>query len=291
MKKFGISRRGRLEAISIKNKEYMNRNWLYQKYEIEKLGAPEIARLCQCGDSVIYNWLNRFKIPRRNRSDAHFVTPVRNLTVAWLRKKYIDENLSCSDIAKISNCSRSSISRRLGKFGIPKKIIPKIQLKKSKIQKKSMSSKKMRKFLSNKMKKKWQDPEFREYMASVLKRRWNDPKCRADMIKKHYKKVRPTTPEKIFDEITPDNIKYVGNGSWWRKLPNGQYKNPDFKIKGQSKVIEIFGNYWHRKGTMYDNPSYLIELYKKVGIDCLIFWEREIHNNQSKVLEQTLRFI
>ncbi|KKK48176.1 hypothetical protein LCGC14_3147780 [marine sediment metagenome] len=45
---------------------------------------------------------------------------------------------------------------------------------------------------------------------------------------------------------------------------------PDFtNIKGQKKVIELFGDYWH----MGDNPQDKIDYYKQFGYDCLIIWE------------------
>lgn len=89
----------------------------------------------------------------------------------------------------------------------------------------------------------------------------------------------------------PKEVKYVGNRAWWRYLPNGHNKNPDFKITGQNKVIELFGDYFHRKGTPYDNPQELIDLYKQVGLDCLIFWEHEVYNSQEEVLKRVSNFI
>jgi len=94
-------------------------------------------------------------------------------------------------------------------------------------------------------------------------------------------------PEKILDDITPNSIRYVGNRMWWRKLPNGKYKNPDFKVTGQNKVIEVFGKYWHKN----DETKELIDLYKQIGIDCLIFWENEIYNQQDLIKDKIEKFI
>jgi len=100
-------------------------------------------------------------------------------------------------------------------------------------------------------------------------------------------KKKLTNPEKIFNELTPDIIRFTGNRVWWRKLPNGKYKNPDFKVTGKNKVIEVFGNYFHRN----DNPQDLINLYKQIGIDCLVIWENEIYNQPQLVLEKVNDFI
>lgn len=118
-----------------------------------------------------------------------------------------------------------------------------------------------------------------------LRDRWNDPnyaqKClRARIMKK------PTKLELFFDERTPSIVRYVGNGDWFIRT-NGHYHNPDFKISGQKKIIELWGNYWH-KGK---NPTELIEEYKIVGWDCLIFWESEVYNKIDIVLKKVKQFI
>jgi len=98
---------------------------------------------------------------------------------------------------------------------------------------------------------------------------------------------KPTYPERLFDSITSDIVQYVGNGTWWKKLSDGKNHNPDFKITGQNKVIEIFGDWWHRR----ENPQELIDLYKQVGLECLVFWEHEVYNNQEETLEKVNQFI
>ena len=85
-------------------------------------------------------------------------------------------------------------------------------------------------------------------------------------------KARPTRPEKIVDDITPDFVRYVGHGKFWRTLPDGKHKNPDFKIRGQNKVIEVWGDHWHRN----ESEQELINLYKEIGLECLIIRESEI---------------
>lgn len=103
--------------------------------------------------------------------------------------------------------------------------------------------------------------------------------------------LKPTRPERIFDSITPKSVKYVGDGNKWIKLKNGQNKNPDFVIDGQKKVIEVFGDYWHRKGTRNDDPQELIDSYKQVGLNCLVIWEHEIYKNIDLVKQKADNFI
>jgi len=91
--------------------------------------------------------------------------------------------------------------------------------------------------------------------------------------------------ERFFNEITPDNIRYVGDRKLWIKTKK-RNRNPDFIIKGQKKVIELFGDYWH-KG---ENPKYKIKEYNDVGYKCLILWESEIYNETGKILERVKEF-
>ena len=114
-----------------------------------------------------------------------------------------------------------------------------------------------------------------------------------------------TRPEIIFDEVTPDNIEYTGDRSLKIQTKKG-IRYPDFKVTGQNKVIEIFGNYWHnilkvKHFGKSDSPKDIIQEYKEVGIDCLVFWDYEIIRiNRFKgspkpdldsVLRRTLEFI
>jgi len=129
------------------------------------------------------------------------------------------------------------------------------------------------------------DPEFRKNISKQSKERWQNPKFREKMLKANTK--TPNKPETIINMITSGDIQYTGNRAFWRKiriLVNGEYvekyKNPDFKIKGQNKVIELYGDYWHKN----DNPDDLIEAYKEAGLDCLIIWEHELKDVDSVLI-------
>ena len=52
-------------------------------------------------------------------------------------------------------------------------------------------------------------------------------------------------------------------------------------------MIEIYGDYWHRN----DNPDNIIEEYKSVGLDCLVFWEHEVYKETDKVISKVKEFI
>jgi len=75
--------------------------------------------------------------------------------------------------------------------------------------------------------------------------------------------------------LAPDKIKYVGDSSFWL-LIGDRLINPDFLVEPfeeTKKVIEVFGEYWHYK----DNPQDRIDLFRSVGIDCVVFWGKELY--------------
>ena len=66
--------------------------------------------------------------------------------------------------------------------------------------------------------------------------------------------------------------KYTGNGV---VVISGLC--PDFtNCNGQKKVIEMFGDYWH-KG---QNPQDRIDKFESFGFGCLVIWESEIKDEE-----------
>jgi G:T-mismatch repair DNA endonuclease (very short patch repair protein) len=70
------------------------------------------------------------------------------------------------------------------------------------------------------------------------------------------------------------------------RFEDGRVKIPDFKVKGQPRVIEIYRNYWHgeefcKKNKLPDynyRPERLVEEYAKKDIECRVYWEAEIRD-------------
>jgi G:T-mismatch repair DNA endonuclease (very short patch repair protein) len=89
--------------------------------------------------------------------------------------------------------------------------------------------------------------------------------------------LHPNIPEKtvinLLNELFPKEYKYVGNFKFWL---GG--KNPDImNVNGQKKLIEVFGDYWHRG----ENPQNRIRHFKKYGFDTLVIWEKDIKNDDN----------
>lgn len=79
----------------------------------------------------------------------------------------------------------------------------------------------------------------------------------------------------ILNRIIPKEYKYVGQGDIWIE----RY-NPDFiNINGQKKIIELFGEYWHKLPEYIKRDKRKIKIYKKYGYDTLVIWTKELKNN------------
>ncbi|MDD5169791.1 MAG: hypothetical protein PHN75_13295 [Syntrophales bacterium] len=117
--------------------------------------------------------------------------------------------------------------------------------------------------------------ETRVRLSEARKANFRDP----EYLKRFYKSmnISPNKPEKkilsLLENLYPGEWKYTGDFSF---AING--KCPDFtNCNGQKKVIELYGDYWHRG----QNPQDRIDAFKPFGFDTLVIWERELKNMES----------
>lgn len=101
----------------------------------------------------------------------------------------------------------------------------------------------------------------------------------------YQQKMYRSSLEELIDTSTDDSVVYVGHGQFWVRFSN-RSKNPDFVIKNKDKVIELFGDFWHKD----DDPSTLIEEYNNAGYDCLVLWEKEIREGLLSSVRKINRF-
>jgi len=85
------------------------------------------------------------------------------------------------------------------------------------------------------------------------------------------KKRQPNKKEILLSNLLQELFlpyRYVGNGQF---ILGG--KCPDFlNVNGQKKLIELFGDFWH-KG---ENPQGRIDYFKQYGFETLVIWECEL---------------
>lgn len=74
----------------------------------------------------------------------------------------------------------------------------------------------------------------------------------------------------LLNKMYPNEWKYTGD---FKFIVDG--KSPDFtNINDKKKLIELFGDYWHRD----DNPDTRISHFSSFGYDTLVIWEHEFTN-------------
>ena len=89
--------------------------------------------------------------------------------------------------------------------------------------------------------------------------------------------LKPNKPEmaldKMLQKLLPNEYKYVGDLSF---ILGG--KSPDFmNINGKKKLIELYGDYWHKD----DDPQDRIDFFRQYGFDTLVIWEKELEDKES----------
>ncbi len=136
------------------------------------------------------------------------------------------------------------------------------------------------------IKKAWRDnPSLREKMSKVKKKQWQDP----EYVKKLHKGLaqRPTGLEievmAILNSLFPSEYGYNGGYELGIVLCG---KVPDFvNINGKKKLVEAYGSYWHKESD--EQPR--IDLFGKIGWDCLIIWDWELQDYK-KLVEKLKSF-
>ncbi len=140
------------------------------------------------------------------------------------------------------------------------------------------------------------DPEARRLNSSkATKQLWADP----EYVKKWQKgmegasQIRPTRLEQDFINIFDENevdVRYVGNGDFWVNTPEGNHLNPDFKVNGQRKVIEVYTRSLPSFMMDRESPNWMIQRkrqFASANLDCM-FIE---HSELNKCMSDVQRFI
>jgi hypothetical protein len=112
--------------------------------------------------------------------------------------------------------------------------------------------------------------EVRNRHSDIGKEKWQDP----DFAKMMFEAQGhlPNKPELfltgVLNQLYPGEWKYVGDGQVFIAG-----KCPDFvNVNGQKKIIELFGDYWHRGQDPQDREN----VFKPFGFETLVIWEHEL---------------
>lgn len=112
-------------------------------------------------------------------------------------------------------------------------------------------------------------------ISNSSKKRWNNK----EFVKKwaKAKNIKPNKSEiellNILNRLFPNEYKYCGD---FNIIIGG--KCPDFiNCNGKKKLIELYGDYWHKDEKNDDGKS-RIDYFKQYGYDTLIIWEHELED-------------
>ncbi len=128
--------------------------------------------------------------------------------------------------------------------------------------------------------------ETRNKISNTITKRWKD----IDFIESHISYLREVKPNKkeslliqILNELYPNKWEYTGDFSILigKLSPDFMYINDS--LNGNSKIIELFGDYWHKN----EDPKDRIDLFMSYSFtDILIIWEHELKDINK--LKQTI---
>lgn len=260
-------------------------------------------KLCECGCGVSIN-------PKSHYSKGH---NRRGLPSAKVKGKWKYRTPSqlcecgCGKMTKVGNrfvykhgCGREfgykHTKETIDKLSKPRSEVgrmnikiafntPEMKLKRSLIGKEVQSRPELRKQQSKSHKKLMSNPDFKRkhkeacntpeakknFSKSSLKL-WKDPEYIKIQMKARNVKQNKTEKrlDNILNNLYPGEYKFVGDG---QIVING--KVPDFiNVNGQKKIIELFGDYWHRN----DTPEDRAKIFEPFGYQTLVIWEHELKN-------------
>ena len=304
LRKHNIPIRTRSEANRTRKKytrkHYLSAEQLKVLYHDKQLSQHDIAKLLNIPYAAINYWMKKYKIRTRDRSEAqeNRRSCKFNINKSDLEDLYLKKKMSTMKIALLYGVTPTAVRRKLKKHGIrvrslseaSNKVRPyqyKIKITREELEnlywKNSLSLSEISKRLNV-----CPATVFKWLNRYGIRRRTLKEACQGSMTPEKQRKmllalgIRPTKPEQRFIEIIEKHnlpYRYTGNGD----VMIGK-KNPDFfNTNGNKVVIEIFGKAFHSPLFTYiDNIPYnrtykgTIEHYKKYGLKCIIFWDRDI---------------
>jgi hypothetical protein len=235
----------------------------------------KIRRKCKCGCGGITNPGNKW-IHGHHRRTKYPIRKIRRRCecgcggITNYGKKYIYghngvENI-CSNLSE-EHKKQVSLAQIGNTHRLGCKHTEKVKRKMSISHKDKKQPKKVRKKIGIATKKRWQDPEYQRKMGKAFDLKSNRSELKLG---------------KVLNKLYPNEYKYVGD---FRFFLGG--KNPDFmNVNGQKKLIELYGDYWHKKGS----ERIRIDHFKQYGFNTLVIWEHELKESRLDLRRRLIDF-
>ncbi|MFH1547535.1 MAG: NUMOD3 domain-containing DNA-binding protein [bacterium] len=214
----------------------------------------------------------------RKHTEEHNRLISQGLTKFYSENPQAKDDLSNSHKGKpVSQAHRDALSLALMGHEVTQKTRDKISTSKTG----TILSEETRRNQSLARKKYLQEnPHEMERLIKQLEDVRNDP----EMYKKIFARKKMSKEERRMQGILYSlslPYEYVGNF----QMRIGK-RFPDFVDKSSRKIIEVFGDYWHKN----DNPQDKIDYYQENGYSCLVIWASEMYTQQEKTIQKILDF-
>jgi len=138
-------------------------------------------------------------------------------------------------------------------------------------------------------------PEVKKKRSKALKKWWANPVNKKKQLEAIFKgrDINPNNVEQklmsLLDFLYPEEWKFVGDGKVWI---NG--KCPDFINSSNTKLIEMFGDYWHSEEVtglpMKQHVKERKAIFTSTGYEVLIIWEHELEGDLQQVKQRISSF-
>ena len=179
---------------------YRDRDWLYNEYCTLNTPIDEIAIKCNTTTDVLYDWINKYKLPKRSS--------VFYISYEELYSLYVEMKKSTVEIGKIYGVSDATISNKLKKYDIPTRSA-------SENQKIYVNEKCKDGELSKKQKEIWKRAGYRDKMSNIHKQiHIDNPHLR----KNHSAKMQGLNINEWDDFVNDENCKIRKSSEYkdWR---------------------------------------------------------------------------
>lgn len=98
---------------------YKDEDWLRQQYVDKERSMGEIGDMCGVASGTIHNWIEKFGIESRSRSEAHADGDVKKLhNKEWLKREYVEKHKPATEIADACDVTSDTVYSWLRKHDI-----------------------------------------------------------------------------------------------------------------------------------------------------------------------------
>jgi G:T-mismatch repair DNA endonuclease (very short patch repair protein) len=276
--------------------DYKNKEWLYEKYVVNRLSSTEIAELCGVGQQTILNWLEKFNIPRRKSGTKRkkmFINVCKNCGKEFEVDMYCKHDPN-NKRKFVRCCSKECTSELRSKYqkkrivegtfnngakkykGVPRTFIDKTVLEKlycyehKKIAEICKELKVKHTTVSRELDRHGLRNVFYRYCPQCGKRYTCTMRSMVDPNSTKFKKFcsrscflssRQQCDTWIESEVS-DFL--ISKGIEFEKQVPIERMTVDFLIKGTSVVIEANGDFWHANPDIYGKEKPLHKIHKRV---------------------------